>query len=87
MKKGKVKVEKLTNSIPALQGVTSNVESKVIIAAGRLVEQKGFDLLIESFSVVNQIHPDWQLKIFGSGRDKQKLEDLITEKNYIITSS
>lgn len=80
LKKGKVKVEKLTNSIPALQGVTSNVESKVIIAAGRLVEQKGFDLLIESFSVVNQIHPDWQLKIFGSGRDKQKLEDLITEK-------
>jgi glycosyltransferase involved in cell wall biosynthesis len=76
----KVKVRKITNSIPQLQGVVSSLESKTVIAAGRLVPQKGFDLLIDAFKIVNEKYPDWKLKIFGGGREKANLEDLI-EKN------
>lgn len=79
LKGGKVKVKKITNSIPNLQGVISPLDSKTIIAAGRLVPQKGFDLLIEAFKIVNQQYPDWKLKIFGDGREKNNLQDLITK--------
>ena len=84
---GRVEVKKLTNSIPKLQGGVSQLESKTIIAAGRLVPQKGFDLLIEAFKIVNEKHPDWKLKIFGGGRERQNLLELIEENelyNHVI---
>ncbi|RXZ01668.1 glycosyltransferase family 4 protein [Fictibacillus sp. S7] len=84
---GKVKVKKITNSIPKLQGLVSSLESKTVIAAGRLVPQKGFDLLIEAFQMVNQHFPDWKLKIFGSGREKDNLQELIEKHklyNHVI---
>jgi glycosyltransferase involved in cell wall biosynthesis len=74
-----VKVLKLTNSIPKLQGVVSSLEYKTVIAAGRLVPQKGFDLLIEAFKIVHEKFPDWKLNIFGYGRDKDLLQNLIEE--------
>ena len=76
---GRVVVKKITNSVPEYEGLTASLKSKTIIAAGRLVPQKGFDLLIESFKIVHEQFPDWKLKIFGSGRDKAKLEELIQE--------
>ncbi|EOQ19532.1 hypothetical protein KOY_01832 [Bacillus cereus VDM021] len=84
---GKVEVKKITNSIPKLQGVVSSLTSKTIIAAGRLVPQKGFDLLIEAFKIVNEKHPDWKLKIYGTGRERANLENLIEQHklyNHVI---
>ncbi|MED0875123.1 glycosyltransferase family 4 protein [Bacillus mobilis] len=72
-----LKIKKITNSVPPLNGKISNLEEKVIMAAGRLAPQKGFDLLIESFRPVVAKHPDWKLKIFGFGREKNNLQDLI----------
>lgn len=76
---GRVVVKKITNSVPEYHGLTASLKSKTIIAAGRLVPQKGFDLLIESFKIVHEHFPDWKLKIFGSGREKAMLEELIQE--------
>ena len=48
--------------------------TKRIVAAGRLVPQKGFDALIASFAALADDHPDWQLVIYGEGADRAALE-------------
>lgn len=49
---------------------------KVIVAAGRLHPQKGFDLLLQAFAIVSAKHPDWQLRIYGSGAERNDLAAL-----------
>ena len=48
---------------------------------GRLTEEKGIDLLIESFLLVNQSMPDWRLDIYGEGNLKRNLVKMIAERN------
>ncbi|MGW7516078.1 glycosyltransferase family 4 protein [Streptomyces sp. NPDC054796] len=49
---------------------------KVIAAAGRLAPGKRFDLLVKAFATVHEKHPDWTLRIYGGGRQKQALREL-----------
>lgn len=77
----KIEVVKLTNSIPPFESKVSTLEDKIILAAGRLVPQKGFDLLIEAFAKIVDKAPDWKVKIFGAGKDKEMLQDMIAERH------
>ena len=45
-----------------------------IVAAGRLVPVKGFDILIESFVELQNDFPDLKLLILGEGKDRDKLQ-------------
>lgn len=70
----------IPNSLPFEAESVSALDSKNIIAAGRLTYQKGFDLLISSMDIVVQKHPDWHLTIFGEGEDAAALRQQIEDK-------
>ena len=59
----------------------SNGKQKEIIAIGRFIAQKGFDLLIKSFSLITKNNPDWKVTIYGEGQDKGYLLELIKSYN------
>lgn len=56
-----------------------DVESRIIISAGRLTYQKGFDMLVGVAVRVLTNHPDWQWWILGEGEDRPMLERKIAE--------
>lgn len=47
-----------------------------IVAAGRLVPQKGFDILVGAFAAVADQHPGWRLTIWGEGPERDRLTAL-----------
>lgn len=57
--------------------------SRNLIAAGRLIELKGFDMLIEAFGAVAARHEDWGLTILGEGHMRSQLERQIEEAGLI----
>jgi glycosyltransferase involved in cell wall biosynthesis len=50
---------------------------RVLLTVGRLVVEKGFDLLIDAFSRIAQKHQDWELIIVGEGEERIALESKI----------
>lgn len=59
---------------------SAGLESKKILAVGRLIAQKGFDLLIDAFSQLANKFPEWNLIIIGEGQDEKFLLRLINHK-------
>lgn len=53
--------------------------SKSIISAGRLTNQKGFDILLDVAKIVLKKHPDWKWFIAGEGEDRRFLEEKISK--------
>lgn len=45
----------------------SPLTEKRVIAVGRYVYQKGFDLLLQTWAKVEKKYPDWHLAVFGDG--------------------
>ncbi|WP_138439353.1 glycosyltransferase family 4 protein [Marinobacter alexandrii] len=62
---------------PAASDVV-NPTQYVVLAVGRLGEEKGFDLLIQAFSLVAESFPNWDLVILGEGEERSMLEALVT---------
>ena len=54
----------------------SPLTNKRVIAVGRYVYQKGFDLLLHAWKLIEQQHPDWELAIYGMG-ERTPYEQLI----------
>ena len=61
---------------------------KCVISVGRYAYQKGYDLLLDSWRIVQKKHPDWTLHIYGSHDgsvgDYERLKDQIQQ--YHITN-
>ena len=75
------KVLVIPNPITNTHSSVSTLENKTVAAAGRLCRQKNFDLLIDSWTLVHRLHPEWQLEIWGDGPDRQKLCHKISQYN------
>lgn len=56
----------------------SPLTAKRVIAVGRYVYQKGFDLLLQAWSKVEECCPDWHLAIYGMG-NRTPYQQLATE--------
>ncbi|MQY09172.1 glycosyltransferase family 4 protein [Actinomadura macrotermitis] len=74
-----VRVVAIPNALPELPGGPSPRDRKVILAAGRLTRQKGFDLLVRAYAPLAAEHPDWTLRILGSGARHDRLSKQIAE--------
>lgn len=55
-----------------------NIEGDFIVSAGRLITEKGFDILIKAFSEIKKKHTNLKLVILGDGHLKKELLELTT---------
>lgn len=56
----------------------SPLANKRVIAVGRYVYQKGFDILLQAWAKIEKLHPEWELAIYGMG-DRTPYECLVEE--------
>ncbi|MFI0421930.1 glycosyltransferase family 4 protein [Spongiactinospora sp. 9N601] len=73
------RVERIPNSVHSLEQPFSDQSGKIVLAAGRLYPQKGFDMLLPAWAEVVRDHPDWQLRIYGTGPRKDRLRGQIEQ--------
>ena len=69
------KISYIPNPVTFRVNGTVSYSHKTIVAVGRLDKIKGFDLLIESWRLINQKYEEWILKIVGSGIEEEALKE------------
>jgi glycosyltransferase involved in cell wall biosynthesis len=74
---GATRIARIPNALPALDGGAASLDAPLVVAAGRLTGQKGFDLLIEAFALVLREEPSWKLRIYGDGSARGELQRMI----------
>ncbi|WP_071337032.1 glycosyltransferase family 4 protein [Streptomyces albidoflavus] len=74
-----VHVVVLPNAVPAPAGPPADPAARRIVAAGRLVPVKRYELLIRAFARVHALHPEWSLDICGDGERRAALAELVDE--------
>ncbi len=78
---GRENIECIYNSSSFDISNNASMDSKVIISAGRYTFEKGFDMLIEVWNKIYEKIPDWELRIFGDGDQRESLQALIDKYN------
>jgi glycosyltransferase involved in cell wall biosynthesis len=68
----------LPNPLPFMPRVPSARTEKTVVSIGRLHHQKGIDMLLDTWAEVAPRHPDWRLRIHGSGEDEEMLRKQCT---------
>lgn len=71
---------RIYNPVPFQITPSGGAGDRMVFAAGRLTRVKGFDLLLESWALLEKDFPDWKLCIAGDGEDRENLLELIEEK-------
>jgi glycosyltransferase involved in cell wall biosynthesis len=76
---GTLPLYRIPNTVRPLPGPKADLGAKTVYAAGRLRKQKGFDLLIPAWAETAHLHPDWRLRLRGTGELRAQIEALIEE--------
>jgi len=66
----------IPNSVDLPHFSSRRENGRILVAVGRLDDQKGFDLLLPAFARVAGEHPGWRLVIWGEGSERARLEAL-----------
>lgn len=72
-------IEVIPNALSKIPETTSKLDKKNVVVIGRYNSQKGFDRLIDIWSVIHPEFPDWHLNIVGDGELKDELRMQIDE--------
>ncbi|WP_431711910.1 stealth conserved region 3 domain-containing protein [Glutamicibacter uratoxydans] len=71
----------IPNSLEDVFRPRASVDNRTIMASGRLAPGKQFDHLLKAFALFRENHPDWDLKLYGSGARETALRTLMGELN------
>lgn len=70
------------NPVPSnLPDVYDGERKKRFVAVGRLDNQKNYPMMLDAFYRVHQAYPEFILDIYGEGKEKANVENLIQELN------
>ncbi len=73
------KVFYIPNCLDKIPNKISKLDSKNLVAIGRLSKEKAFDDLLRLFKKISLKYPEWKLNIVGDGMEKNNLLDLASE--------
>jgi glycosyltransferase involved in cell wall biosynthesis len=71
-------VSYLPNAVPWPPRTPSPRTGKAVLSIGRLSDEKGVDMLLDTWAEVAPRHPDWTLLVHGSGEDEELLRKQCT---------
>ena len=78
----KAKIFAISNPSPySVSHQYSHKKEKSVLAVGRLTKVKGFDLLLEAWSLVCNVNKNWCLNIVGGGEEEDSLKELANSLN------
>ncbi|MFI1480870.1 glycosyltransferase family 4 protein [Streptomyces sp. NPDC020747] len=69
----RTRITDIPNAAPRPKAEQSDVQAPLVVAAGRLMPVKRYDLLIEAFAEVVAVRPEWRLRIYGQGPERAAL--------------
>ncbi|WP_328732417.1 glycosyltransferase [Streptomyces caniferus] len=75
----------MPNPLPFFPEVPSDRSHKCVVSIGRLHEEKGVDLLLDAWAKVAPQHPDWTLRLYGSGEEEEALRKQAAELGITAT--
>lgn len=81
LNKTKCKCVFIPNIIDSIPKKTAPLIEKRLVSVGRLSPEKGHMDLLKIYNKLYKSHPDWCLDIIGDGKEREKLEEYITEYN------
>ncbi|MFI2367136.1 glycosyltransferase family 4 protein [Streptomyces sp. NPDC018833] len=73
------RVLSIPNSVPEPSVPPSDGTGRTVVAAGRLAAEKQYHVLVDAFAEVVRQRPDWSLRIYGSGDQRDRLRARIDE--------
>lgn len=71
------RLETIPNVVPQGFRPRSSATNPVVVMAGRLAKDKRFEDAIEAFHQVADEHPEWTMRLFGDGPQRNRLKRLV----------